>query len=396
MLKAVPRPKLTPNTYVSPSLKIAFVFHRSDIVGGVSVYALSLAQELHKQGYSIRFFVPGAGHFTDLIEAEGLEWESVPFLARSLNPVKSLCTLVSLYRRLKSYAPNLVSAQASVAGALCRVVGPRLKTPIVYTPHSWIFTPGTPAIESGVGWIIEKNLRHRTDTVIAVSEFERELGIKRGVVDPDQIVVIRNGLPDTKHVAQLATDSLPRRIISVARFERQKDQETLLRAVADLPAGRVELVLIGDGSLIGETKALADELGIADLITWKGAIDEVEAELLAADLFVLSTRWESLPICIIEAMRAGLPVIASDVGGINELVVDGKTGLLVPAGSPDDLRKAITRLVNSNQELLAMGQAGRARFEQHFTLDKMIAPTVELYQELACENKMTMAAVIPQ
>lgn len=377
-------------------MRIAFVFHRSDIVGGVSVYALALARKLHQQGYSIRFFVPGAGHFTDLLESEGIEWENISYFSRSLNPIKNLCALVSLYRRLKSYAPDLISAQASVAGMLCRVLGSRLGAPVVYTPHCWVFAPGTPALESGAGWLIERSLRHRTGMVIAVSEFERDLGVKQGVVGPDQVVVIRNGIPDTQRVAELVADSSPRRIISVARFERQKDQETLLRAVAGLPAGSVELVLIGDGSLMGEAQALADELEIAALITWKGAIDEVEAELLAADLFVLSSRWESLPICIIEAMRAGLPVIASDVGGINELVIEGETGFLVTAGSPGDLRNAITRVLDSDEKLLAMGKAGRARFEQLFTLDKMVDPTIKLYQQLASEDKMPVSAVISQ
>jgi len=387
---------VNPSPCVSSSLKIAFVFHRSDIVGGVSVYALALARALRLRGYSISFFVPGAGHFTDLLDAEKLKWEEVPFLARSLSPIKNFYALISLYRKLKSYAPDLISAQASVAGMLCRVVGPRLKIPVVYTPHSWAFAPGTPAIESAVGWIIEKGLRHRAGTVIAVSKFEQDLGIKRHVVDPHQIVVIHNGLPDTGRVVQLVADSSPLRIISVARFERQKDHETLLRAVTGLPADSVELVLIGNGSLMSEAQMLAKELGIADLITWKGAIDNVETELLAADLFVLSTRWESLPICIIEAMRAGLPVIASDVGGINELVIEDETGFLVTAGSPNNLRSAIAGLLADDQKLRAMGKAGRTRFEQHFTIDKMVGPTIDLYRQLASVDKRALSPAIPQ
>jgi glycosyltransferase involved in cell wall biosynthesis len=372
--------------YSSP-LRIAFVFHRSDIVGGASIYAATLAKALCQQGYSIRFFVPGAGHFTDLLEVEGLEWESVPFLARSLNPIRNLYALVSLYRGLRSYAPNLISAQAAAAGALCRLVAPKLNTPVVYTPHSWVFAPGAPKLESIAGWMIEKSLRHRTGTVIAVSEFERNLGIERGIVNPEQIVVIHNALPDTGRVASLNADSIKRRIVCVARFERQKDQETLLRAISKLPPGTVELVMIGDGSLMGDAQALANELDIANIITWKGAIDAVEDELLSADLFVLPSRWESLPICIIEAMRAGLPVIASNVGGINELVEEGKTGYLVTTGSPDELRNAIARLINDGKKLVAMGQAGRARFEQHFTLDKMVDPTIALYQRFQATPK---------
>ncbi|HBS25785.1 MAG TPA: glycosyl transferase family 1 [Gammaproteobacteria bacterium] len=365
-------------------LQIAFVFHRSDIIGGASIYAAFVAQELSRQGHSVRFFVPGKGHYTERLEADGLQWEAVRFLARSLNPVTNIRALMALSRGLRAFAPDLISAQASTAGALCRVIGPRLKVPVVYTPHSWVFAPGTPKLESTVGWMIERSLRHRTDAVIAVSSFERDLGIQRGVVHPDQITVIHNGLPDTDITTSASTvPTDPCRIICVARFETQKDQATLLRAVAQLPVGKVELVFVGNGSLMEEARELANELKIVDSIVWKGAIDSVETELLAADLFVLPTRWESLPLSIIEAMRAGLPVIASDVGGISEVVIDGDTGLVVPSGSVSAMQKAILKLVSDPDLLLAMGKAGRARFEQHFSLDNMIQPTMALYQTVA-------------
>lgn len=365
-------------------LRIAFVFHRSDIIGGASIYAALIAQEFDRHGHSVKFFVPGEGQYTDKLEADGLEWEAVPFLARSLNPVTNIRALFSLNHGLRSFNPDLISAQASTAGALCRVLGPRLKIPVVYTPHSWVFADGAPKFESTVGWMIERSLRHRTDAVIAVSAYERELGIARGVVHSDQITVIHNGIPDTNGVASLSSrPGLPYRIVCVARFETQKDQGTLLRAIAGLPSGAVEAVFIGSGSLMGEAQKLAKTLGIADRVVWKGAISCVEAELLCANLFVLPTHWESLPLSIIEAMRVGLPVIASDVGGISELIIDGDTGFVVPPGSVKAMQKAILRLVTDESLSHSMGRAGRTRYEQHFSLRKMTQPTIALYQSVA-------------
>jgi glycosyltransferase involved in cell wall biosynthesis len=368
----------------SPALRIAFVFHRGDIIGGASIYASTLAKELQNMGHEIKFFIPEAGQYSQLLESENIAWEPVPFLSRSLNPIKNILALKSLFGKLKAFNPNLVSAQASSAGALCRLMSPRLKVPVIYTPHSWVFAPGTPKLESIVGWMIERSLKQRNQAVIAVSEFERSLGIKRGVVDSNKIWMIYNGLPDTTNIAQIEPRKVgPRRIVCVARFEPQKDQDTLLRAIAELPAGAVEVVMLGDGSLMKQSRVLAAELGIEDTIEWKGASETVEEELLQADIFVLPTNWESLPLCIIEAMRAGLPVIATDVGGINELVVNNQTGYLVPQGDSAELKRAISNLIENGSKLVSMGEAGRVRYENKFTLKDMLLPTISLYQQVA-------------
>ena len=171
----------------------------------------------------------------------------------------------------------------------------------------------------------------------------------------------------------------------VARFADYKDHGVLLRAFAAVP-GEARLKLVGDGKTLPFAKKLAEELGIRERVEFKGARDDVPEILAQTDVFVLASKTETLPISILEAMRAGLPVIATDVGGISEEVVDGETGLLVPAGSVEELSGALTCLLADRQLRIAMGSAGRRRFERLFLANTMIERTRTLYEEVLAER----------
>jgi len=171
----------------------------------------------------------------------------------------------------------------------------------------------------------------------------------------------------------------------VARFADFKDHGVLLRAFAKVP-GQARLKLVGDGKTLPAAKTLAEELGIRDRVEFKGVRSDVPEILAQTDVFVLASKTETLPISILEAMRAGLPVIASDVGGISEEVVDGETGLLVPAGSVEELSGALKRLLADRQLRVAMGNAGRRRFERLFLAETMLERTQALYEEVLAER----------
>jgi glycosyltransferase involved in cell wall biosynthesis len=165
----------------------------------------------------------------------------------------------------------------------------------------------------------------------------------------------------------------------VARFATQKDHATLLRALAciDLPWA---VTLAGDGPLLAETRALAAQLGIADRIAFAGATNQVGELLARSDVFVLSTFFEGLPISILEGMRAGLPVITTDVGGSSEAVTDGLNGYLVGIGDIEGMRKRLVSLLEDASLRVRMGAASRARFEQDFRLEKTAASTLAVYR----------------
>jgi glycosyltransferase involved in cell wall biosynthesis len=173
----------------------------------------------------------------------------------------------------------------------------------------------------------------------------------------------------------------------VARPGPQKDHPTLLRALAGLTDQPWEVDLVGDGPLMGETHALAAALGIGGRVHLLGQRMDVAEILAGAQVSLLVTNWEGFPRSILEAMRASLPVVASAVGGIEESVRDGETGYVVPRGGVDVLRDRIGRLLADPGLRVRLGANGRARYEQHFTLDQTVAKTLAVYRDVLAPLK---------
>jgi glycosyltransferase involved in cell wall biosynthesis len=205
-------------------------------------------------------------------------------------------------------------------------------------------------------------------------------------MSPERLVTIHNALPDIDSALRAQPDQgAPVRIVKVARFAEPKDHETLFRALTTLPD--VEVDLVGDGPGMDAAKQLADHLGLGPRIHFLGQRLDVEQILARSHIFVLSSRWEGFPRSTLEAMRAGLPVVVSDVGGAPEAITDGVTGFLVAAGDREQMAERLRDLVRSPQRRKEMGDAGRARFEAEFTFDTMLDRTLALQQQIISEYR---------
>jgi glycosyltransferase involved in cell wall biosynthesis len=168
----------------------------------------------------------------------------------------------------------------------------------------------------------------------------------------------------------------------VARFEEQKDHCTLLRALGRLAPREWTLELIGDGPLMEDAAELARGVGIADRVQFLGARHDVAQRLAEAQLFVLVSHWEGFPRSILEAMRAGLPVVTTRTGGAPESVEHGTTGAVVRAREVGELAAALEPLIASAALRRRMGDAGRRRYEAAFTFQRMLARTVSVYDQV--------------
>jgi glycosyltransferase involved in cell wall biosynthesis len=170
--------------------------------------------------------------------------------------------------------------------------------------------------------------------------------------------------------------------ISVARLDPIKDQASLLRAVRRIvdKVPDFKLELVGEGAERPRLERLRDELGLRAHVLLSGHCDDVALRLARADVFFLTSLSEGLPLSLLEAMASALPVIATDVGGNREVVVQGETGLLVPAGSAEEVAEAALSLVREPHRAGALGLAGRARVESLFSLEGMIARYERLYR----------------
>jgi glycosyltransferase involved in cell wall biosynthesis len=170
--------------------------------------------------------------------------------------------------------------------------------------------------------------------------------------------------------------------VSIGRLAEPKDFGTLISAVADLPLGTVRLVVVGDGPQRAVLEAQVKASRVADAIEFVGEVDDVRARLERADAFVLSSRSEGMPISVLEAMAAGLPVVATDVGGVHEVVLDGETGRLVPPGDVRALAAALSEMVDDAELRERWGRAGRRRIAERFELRAWRAAHLALYERL--------------
>jgi glycosyltransferase involved in cell wall biosynthesis len=203
---------------------------------------------------------------------------------------------------------------------------------------------------------------------------EETVALRRG-----SVLTIYNGVPDLGAARERFVR--PETVIgTLARFDRIKGLDLLLEAAAELPA--TKLVLVGEGPERDELVAQSERLGLAGRVQFVPWSDSARELLREMDVFVLPSRNEGFPLSIVEAMLAGLPVVASDVGSVPEAVVDGVTGCIVPPGDVASLRQALARLVDDRELRLRMGRAARGRALERFTSDAMARAFEQLYEQL--------------
>ena len=239
---------------------------------------------------------------------------------------------------------------------------------------------------------VQRTVWNRVHRVLSVSSRLAERMARDIGYPVEKIQVIRNGVdlerytPERRAEARTSFGFAPNQIVigSVGRLVPVKDQATLLRALALLRTGGFSFsgLLAGTGPLHGELQSLASALKLNDF-NLLGNRNDVERVLGALDVFVLSSASEGLSNTIQEAMASGVPVVATRVGGADELVVHGETGCLVPAGDPQALAEAIAGLLRDPARRQRFAQAGCERARQHFGLDRMIREYEQMYLGLA-------------
>ncbi len=370
-------------------LKIAYVVTRAEPIGGVQIHVRDLAVSLRGQGHDATVMIGGGGAFVDALRDTGIRVVVLPHLTVPISPVQDFLALREIHGALRDSRPDLIAVHSSKAGILGRLAGHSLGIPTLLTAHGWNFTPGIAPIPAAMYRWIERAAGPLAARIITVSEFDRQLALQARLAGEDRIVTVHNGMPDISPQHMAHPERTPARLIMVARLGAQKDHPTLLRALAGLRNLAWELDLIGDGPLMSEMQALAGSLGIQDRVRFLGQRMDVDQLLAAAQISLLATNWEGFPLSILEAMRAGLPVIATSVAGIGEAVTDGETGYLVPRGDVDLLRNRIERLLTDTGLRVRLGRGGRVRYERHFTLDHFVARTLAVYDDVLAERSVS-------
>jgi glycosyltransferase involved in cell wall biosynthesis len=269
---------------------------------------------------------------------------------------------------------------------LCRVPH------VVFTCHAFASRDYQPAWRKRAYLAIERAMDRYTDRYFASSNAIRELLVSKRIARAERVTVIPQGIdlppPPTPQARQAAREALaadPDDLVVVwaGRLEEQKGLIHLLRAwpgvITALP--RARLVLLGDGPLRGFLQAQAGRLGIAGTVQFLGWRNDVAALMPGADVFCLPSLWESFGYVLLEAMAAGVPVVASAVEGIPEVVGD-HCGILVPPADPPRLTDALVEALRDSARRETMARAARQRVEREFTVGQMVSRFEDAYDSL--------------
>lgn len=318
--------------------------------------------------------------------ARGVDTVVLPDLTVPISPWRDLRALIGLWSLIRARRPDLVHLHSSKAGLLGRLAAALCGVPAVFTAHGWAFTEGVSPRRRRLALLLERLVAPLTRRAITVSEYDRQLARREGVLPLARLTIVHNGLwPQAPAPAHDRPAGQPFTAIMVARFSSQKDQALLIRALAGVP--HLQLWLVGDGELLPASQALVRELGLGDRVQFLGDRSDVPELLTRCDVFCLSSHYEGFPISILEAMRAGLPVVASAVGGVSEAVVPEETGLLVAPGDLAGWRAALGRLSADPAWSRRLGEQGQRRFLEHFTASAMLGKIWQVYEEVWAEAR---------
>ena len=359
-------------------MKVAILITLSGC-GGAQSHVFVLIKHLISEGVEVVLAVGDIGWLSYEIEKIGVKVKIIKSLVHPVTPYKDFMAVLEVRSWLDSEQPDCVHCHSSKAGLVGRVAAATLGIPSVFTAHGWAFTAGASLARKLIAVPLEKVVSYLTGKIICVSEYDYFRAVKFNIAPTEMLEVIHNGVDDSDYRSE-GNNQIPV-IVCVARFAPPKQHLHLIDTLARLSHKPWKLMLVGDGPEESKVVSQVKRAGLEDRIQFLGARDDVPKILSESDIFVLPSSYEGLPISIIEAMRAGLPVIASDVGGVSELV-NTETGILVKHESNLALDEAILFLLDTPDQRQLFGRAGRQAYETYFRSSEMVRRYVITYQEV--------------
>lgn len=370
-------------------------------VGGAQDNTLSTVEHLDRTRYEVHLASAPGGDWEERGRSVSDRFFVVPHLVREIRPAGDARALGELVSLLRQEEYDIVHTHSSKAGVLGRVAARLAGVPIiVHTVHGFPFHPYMSPVVRSLFVMTEKWTARLCDKLIMVSELNRRDAVRLGIAPADKMVTIYSGIdlavfsrPVDPHEKrqQLGLDSPGPVVGTVGRLADQKAPQNFVLAAQRVLRERPEtqFVLVGDGPLRSEVEAL---IGPERRIRLLGNRPDVPEILCTLNVFVLSSLWEGLGRALTEAMATGVPVVATSVDGVPELVQDGETGFLVPPQRPDLLAHQIIYLLDHPDVAQRLGAQARIRVSPQFDMQHMVSRIDLLYGELAHTAEVGTAA----
>ena len=381
----------------TPATRVLRIFSRLNI-GGPSVHVILLTAGLRDRGYETRLVVgleeAREGDLVDLAIEKGVPIHRLAALGREIRPLSDLRAFWALFRLMRRFRPAVVHTHAAKAGLLGRLAARLSGVPVVvHSFHGHVLRGYFGPLQSVLFTRLEKALGRRTHVLLAVSEAVKQDLVALGVARAEKIRVIPLGLELERLSGELPRGGLRREagfpdgaplVGAVGRLVPVKDLGTFLAAAVlvrkSLP--EVRFAIVGDGEARTSLQEEAARLGLSGVAFFHGWRRDMAAVFGDLDVVVNSSRNEGTPVALIEALAAGLPVVATRVGGTPDLLGDGARGLLVPAGDPAALAAAVLATLREPEAARRRAREGRRYVLGAHSAARLIGDVDGLYREL--------------
>ncbi|MDO8555228.1 MAG: glycosyltransferase family 4 protein [bacterium] len=386
--------------------KILYIITKS-VWGGAGKYVYDLATNLPCGEFEAVVAAGGRGELAKKIASADLPYHEIKNFQKDVNVFKDFFAIFEIFKLLKKINPDIIHVNSSKAGGIAGIASFlyklstasfQLKT--IFTAHGWAFHEDRPLWKIFLIKLSSKFTCFFYDKIICVSEFDRQSAIKNKIASNEKITTIHNGikindynfLPRQKAREQLGNgvSKLDIWIGTIGEFTKNKGQEYLIDAVykLNLPTdeagtknNKLKTIITGWGGNELNLKHQISNLKLENEVFLINNLSPATPYLKAFDIFVLPSLKEGLPYTILEAGLAELPVIASNTGGIPEIIENGKSGFLIRPKNSDELASVLEKLINNELLRKDLATALRAKILEEFTFEKMLNSTLAAYEE---------------
>ena len=376
-------------------------------MGGPALHVAYLAEGLAERGYETKLvagsLARGEGSMAYVAEERGIEIARIDALSREISPLQDLIAIFRLARLMRTFRPQILhthTAKAGAVGRLAALVAGNARPPIVvHTFHGHVLRGYFGPLKGTAFRLLERWLGRMTTRLIAVSPQVRDDLVSLGVAPAERFAVVRLGIDlDERTEANEGREEVRRRLGLTAdtfvvgwvgRMTGVKRMDDVLESFRALRERGVDAVLclIGDGPDRVHVEELAQSLGVARHCLFLGYQHDVAPYYRAMDAFLLPSANEGTPVVVMEALAAGVPVVATRVGGVADVVDEGADGLLAEPGDTGALAEALAVLAADPQLRARMGTTGRERVLPRYAVTRLIDDVDALYRELLAETR---------
>jgi len=343
-------------------------------IGGPAIQAIDLCSKLNSSGFE-SLLIKGKenkreGTLENVAKERGIEIITVSELTRELNLIKDVKAFIKIFLLIKKHKPDIVHTHMAKAGFLGRLAAFFNRVPlIVHTYHGHVLSGYFSAIKTRLFLLLEKAMAWVTDIVIVISPSQKmEITEKYRICKPGKCRIIKLGF-DLDRFLSAETN------LGKLRNELLFTKDDILIGIA----GRMAPIMAGDGPLKSEIKDKIKKNSIENnvfLLGWRRSMELFYADL---DIMCLTSINEGTPVSLIEAMAAAKPIVATDVGGVKDIVFDGKNGFLVPPGNVDMFSQRLADLIENSNMRKRFGSYGRDFVKENYTLDKLLNSISDMY-----------------